>query len=497
MTISKLPSTSAIDILQELSLFEHVNGVPKIDRKMVDSFQKRTLSFSWVNMATTHLPISKLYTILQTIPLLSVPRTAHLGNWNDLMHGCIGRNNANTVVCRERKVGYPFLYEFTQTEDDALKQGDTIYQPGSVIEGGKRRTLQLFTWDGTQFVERSRDKAYFMPFVMTPFEGELIPLTRVHRLRCLELRDIPFQFASDLIYAQRNLIKAVLTVLIEEAMSQPDPAHGLIRIIDRSATLDGSLLRGNIRVEGKGFHIGDSFYSSTNELVDAVMLPYQAAANPNSFFAHMASIPHTLPVLSKTMIPLFYSILNTHYPNCTVERATMTQPCNPHFEWGANGMAGYWPKKFGWFPREARYARTIHQTIINHFSEIDPIFFVLLPSSIFLLWPNSAYPQDQEPVARLIQMIHEKTDSLLQKDSQYLVQVTDEIVQQWADQEGCSLSAYFIKRFGGKPTQSVPSALPVGSTSLEPAGFAALTIQQASLIVGALYESLASLCKRA
>lgn len=491
MTLSTPLYKSATDLLRELGLFERVNGVAKLDDKTMEAFRQRTFAFGWVNMATTHLPISKLYTILQTTPHLAAPRTAHLGNWDDIIRGRIGKNNANTVICAEKGLGYPLLYEFTQTEDTALKQGDMIYVPGSLIEGGQREVLQLFTWDGTQYVERSREKPYFMPFVLTPVEGELVPLTSVHRQRCLRHSNVPFHFASATIYPQQKLVKEILHVLIEEATRKPDPTQGLLRIIDRCATLDGDLTRGNIRVADKGYHIGEMFYQTTDELVEAVMLPYQAAADPTSFFAQMGSMPHTMPVLSKTLVPLLYSILNTHYPNCTVERDLMTRPCNPHFEWGANGMAGYWPKKFGWFPREARYARNIHQTIIKHFPEIDPIFFALLPSSIFLLWPNSAYPEDVEPVNQLIQEVHEQTDALLQQDTQNLLQKVDQIVERWTDRSGQSLSPYYVKRFSGKPSRPVPAALPEESRSLEPAGFADLTIQQASLIVGALYECLA------
>ncbi|QBD76786.1 hypothetical protein EPA93_12540 [Ktedonosporobacter rubrisoli] len=492
ITKSITPALSATDLLRELSLFEQVNGVAKIDKKLLESFAKRTTSFSWVNMAMTHLPVGRLIRLLQETPHLLAPRTAHIGNWEDILQGRIGKNNSNTVVCSQLRIGEPLLYEFTQTEDSTLKQGDSIYLPGSLVQAGKRQELPLFTWNGQQFVRRTREKALFTPFVMTEQEGSLVPLTQVHYERALAHPDIHFRFASDIIVKHRQLVEDILSVLIEEATHSKEPEHALVRIIDRVATLDGELQRQHVRIEHGGYRVGESFYPHICDLVAALMLPYYAATRSEYFFANMQALPQAMPVLSKTMIPLLYSILNTHYAVEISEenRGLLNQPCNPHLEWGANGSAGYWPKKSGWFPREARYARAIHQTLLKHFAKIDPIFFVLLPSSIFLLWPNSAYPQDLPLIEQLLRAVHQRTDQLLRKDSQIIMHEIDRVVAEWATQVGGALSPYLRKRFGAAVAQAVPAALPQGSLSLEPSGFAELSMQQASLIVGTLYETL-------
>jgi hypothetical protein len=472
----------ALEILQKFGLFERFQERARLDERKIEEYRQRSSAFDWVNMATIPLTIARLLEVLRQTSCLVPPRTGHLGNWSDIITGHIGPRNDNTVICSEQKLGYPLLLDFNQTEDLTLQKGDLTYLPGSIVERGKREELPLFTWNGTQFVERTREDPLFVPFVLTPVEGQLLPLTQIQRRRYSKHENIPFRFFSSIVCQKQQLIKEILTVLIAEAHTQQE----LVQIVDRAVTLDGHMLRSAIHVEGTGYRVAQSWYKDACSLVDAILLPYQAAANPESFFHAISALPEALPLLASSFGLLLFAILHTHYPGCAIERSTMTRPCNPHVHWGALDMAGYPPKKRGYYPKKVPYARSVHKKLVTHFPEIDPIFFILLPSSIFLLWPSDAYPEDLALIEQLIHAVHQTTDSLLGAH-EALAHEIDRQVRLWLPQ--AHLSAHFLLRFTGKPKILVLDAMPVQSKALEPEGFASLTLQQASLLVGSLYES--------
>ena len=127
------------------------------------------------------LPIGDFLNQLQSNPEILPPRTGHLGNWNSILDGQGKALDFNRMIS-ENKWGYPLIYAFTRTESigaDA-ETGDTIYRPGHVLLNGKMEALELYTWNGQEFVLRDRRESYFCPFVLAKFEGELQPLSQIH-----------------------------------------------------------------------------------------------------------------------------------------------------------------------------------------------------------------------------------------------------------------------------------------------------------------------------
>jgi hypothetical protein len=475
------------NILQELDLHESyqadVSG---------NETRKSPLVFSWVNMANRSLTIANLFKVIRTSPNLMPPRTGHIGNWSDIINGYIGQRNDNTIICKEQKLGYPLLFDLTQTEDEQLKKGDVTYLPGSIVQQGKHEKLQLFTWEGTQFVERTREHPLFVPFVLASREDKLAPLIQIHKEGYCKFDDVHFQIFSSIIYQKRNFIKEILSVLVEEIRLGMNPRNELARIVDRIVMLDGQVLRGTINIEGRGFIVGRTQYKNTNSFVDAILLPYIAASKPEEFFPFINNAPKEIPLLSNHFIVLLTAILHTDYPEQD-EYSVITQPpCNVHIQWGGIAMAGYPPKNSGYFSsREVRYLRNIHKQIIRHFNEIDPIFFILLPSSIFLLWPSTTHMHDVELVEQLIDLVHQNTDNHLELELVY--SEIERLVKLWTSQAQQKLSTFFISRFSGKPPVLAIDKLPRKSGSIEPKGFSTLTFQQASMIVGALFDSFSPL----
>ena len=228
------------------------------------------------------------------------------------------------------------------------------------------------------------------------------------------------------------LIRAILSVLLEEAASLDNSRRSFQCLLSHQASLDGRIARCDRQREACGYRMGDVFYASTDELVDAAMLPFLAATEPERFFAQVPDLPRQLPVMSCLLVSMLSAFLSTHYPGGQIDRPTMTQPFNPHFHWGARDMAGYPPRRKGYFAERstAKSCRKICETIVDRFAEIDPVLFVLLPVSIFMLCPWDAYPADRELVSGLIQDVRQATDGLAGQPEPMLAAV-DGVVQSW------------------------------------------------------------------
>ncbi len=481
-----IASINSLDILQELDLMGYYQEEMRMNGKKQYQF-----SFSSVNMAEQPILIEELFKIIRSTPHLMPPRTGHIGNWNDILEGYISHRNDNTVICNEQKLGYPLIYDLTQTEDELMQNGDLTYLPGSIVEQGKRTKLSLYTWDGTNFVERTREHPLFVPFVLTNIDGKLLPLTQVHRERLGKYKDINFQMYSSIIFNKKELVKQILIALIDDMLTKDNPEHELKFIIDRFVTLDGQMYRSTLNIINKCFNVGNTTYEDTSAFVDAILYPYEAAAAPEAFFSTIHTMPENIPLLSNHLSIIFSSIFHSHFPGYEAEYSMIPQPCYAPIQWGGIVMAGYPPANAGYFSRQIRYIRSIYKQIIRHFENLSPIFYILLPSSIFLLWPSDACKKDVELVGQLIDRIVKKSELLSEMPK---VELYSEIKQQvvlWLCQVQQQLSDAFIGRFTG----NVPSALavngvPLKSRSLEPEGFSRLTVQQAAMLVSALFETL-------
>jgi hypothetical protein len=481
------PAFRPAELLAELGIFQ---GMARraVDR-LLGEIERRERAFEWFHMGTSSLPIGSLIRTLESLPEMRAPRTGHLGNWEDIVLGRAGTLDYNQVICCQWKLGQALVYDFNQTEDASLAQGDWVYLPGSLVREGKRTLLPLQTWDGGRFAERSREQPLFTPYVRTADGGGPVPLSRFHRRTLERLPGLPFRTYSDLILSREPLVREILRRLAAWAREQENPAQALELVFDRSVALDGVVRRGVLAVEGGGFRVGEGFYPDVDALVEAALVPIRAASRPESFFAEIAGMPWEVPLASSLLMEALTAILEAHYPEGGGGPETR-KPCNVHLHWGAIGMAGYPPRRKGYFSGQVKHLRKLCRVLVDQIPEIDPIYFVLLPASPFMLLPSSAHPADAECLEALLDRVHAETDGLLGSGSHRLGPTIDSVVREWLDGEGERLSSYFLYRFSARRSVYNEVDLPETGEPLEPRGFRSLALRQATTVIGAIKQAV-------
>ena len=125
-------------------------------------------------------------------------------------------------------------------------------------------------------------------------------------------------------------------------------------------------------------------------------------------------------------------------------------------------------------------------TLVEQFPTVQPVCFVLLPATVFMLCPTSAHPGDAELLAKLFRRVRDASGcgNAIEPAAQQSIETA---VMSWSETAGQQLSGYFRSRFGPRRGGLLSGDL-VESQPLEPEGFRDLTLRQASAIVGALYE---------
>jgi Family of unknown function (DUF6025) len=395
----------------------------------------------------------------------------------------------NKAIC-SKGYGYPLIYCFNQTETADMQNGDCVYLPGSLIERDVRVELPLYTWNGERFVERNRENPLFTPFVLTKWNGQFIPLIQLHKNRLKQYQGMHFKFESSVVKENEFAIKRMLYELLDDARHQENPRSFFQDLLSHQVTLDGRMYRTDLICEGEGFRLGDASYENLNELVEAAMIPFQAVNEPEKFFNRISSIPKSMPLISNVVMRIFSSIFCTHYPEVNIDRSLMTMPFNPHFHWGARDMAGYPPKRRGYFTSRSkiRSYKRFCSTIINKFANVDPILIVMIPAVVFSLCPADVHEKDSELLAKLFAEVKNATDHLSGQPDQMMLEV-EHITRQWLNKARPSISNYWMNRFNPRSGILHDERVHEFSIPVEPDGFRELTFQQACMIVGVLMES--------
>src|SRR5688572_21896525 len=99
-------SRTPLEIVEELGLSNRID---------VEALAARRCSYDSIHFGLHHVPIGSLITLIQDEPFLRPPRTAHIGNWEDIAKGRAGAMDFNKVICKWN-LGYPLIYPFTKTE---------------------------------------------------------------------------------------------------------------------------------------------------------------------------------------------------------------------------------------------------------------------------------------------------------------------------------------------------------------------------------------------
>jgi hypothetical protein len=463
---------------------------PALSRRRLDALATRELPFEWVHMGTSLCTVATLESVIRQHPTIAPPRSGHVGNWTDIADGRSGAIDYNKIICQQTALGVPLIYEFTMTEDEGLQNGDSIYLPGSYVCGGRRDILPLYSWNGSDFMLRDRATPRLLPFVLTPDHGRLASLVAYHQLRNANLSDYRFRSQAGLILENESRLRDILLSLIASAFRQPEPGKALGLVFDRIAWCDGSVRRASWSVQGAACQSGTAAFADARALVEAALLSFVAATEPDTVVAEISRFERPMPLCSSPLVSLLLAVFNSHFQPGHVPAAHELLPFNVHMHWGAIGMAGYPPRRSGHFADHARYSRKLYQTVMGEFHDLAPIYFVLLPAAIYLLWPQEHCPNDVELVAALIREVRLTTDPLVEKTN-ILPDEVGRVVQRWLERERHNLSEYFLNRFVSRRSVFNDIELPPPGQSIRPPGFDDLTLRQASMLIGALFDHAA------
>ncbi len=456
------------DILDELGLRTAADA---------DALAAGAKSFVPVHTGTQDLRIGTLLDVLHRHPDLVPPRTGHLGNWEDIALGRSGPMDFNTAICGGGH-GYPLIYGFTRTEAES-EGGDEAYQPGSLIEQGKRDTLTLHTWDGRRFVRRDRGRPLFCPLTQAEVDGALVPLVDLHWRRMRRIPGYRFRQWAAVLVDHAPLVTDMLTLLIEQADAGVKKGTRLPELISQSVRLDGEVGRCDLVREGSQYLLDGHPYPSARALAEAAMVLVRALVEPAAFFEQLPGLPPVLPVMSLQLTNVLFGLLDTHHPDRPA--GAPETPFITHLHWGARAMAGCPPRRGGYLSRRStvRSLRAVATPLVRHFDEANPVAFVLLPAQSFMLCPPSTAPADAELLAGLF-----KTVLAAGPDGSY------DATLGWLTEHADRLSPYLRGRF--KDGSGVPAdgASRDPAVPVEPDGFRELTFRQACGAVAAFEEVL-------
>ncbi|MFC9126049.1 DUF6025 family protein [Streptomyces sp. NPDC057099] len=441
-----------------------------------DALTAGTKTFVPVHVGTHDVTIGAVLDALAADPALLPPRTGHLGNWEDIAAGRSGPMDFNTAICGGGH-GYPLIYGFTRTEA-ATEGGDEAYQPGSLIERGKRHTLPLHTWDGARFVRRDRSKPLFCPLVQAEMDGQLVPLVELHRQRMSALPGYPFRHWAAILTDRAPLVTDLLTLLLEQAAAQ-GRNQAFAELISQAVHLDGEVSRCDLRPDGTGYVLDGHRYPSARALAEAVMLTVRALVEPADFFARMRDLPPVLPVMSLQLTNVLFALLDVHHPDAPA--GPPESPFITHLHWGARAMAGCPPRRGGYLSRRStvRSLRAITDPLVRHFDEAAPVAFVLLPAQAFMLCPPSTAPDDVELLAELFRGVRAAGP-----------EAAYDTTLAWLDSHRDRLSEYLRGRFRSGSGVPADNTLREAAVPVEPEGFRELTFRQACGAVAAFEEVL-------
>ncbi|MFG2528935.1 DUF6025 family protein [Streptomyces sp. NPDC048516] len=434
-------------------------------------------TFVPVHVGTHDVRIGTLLDLLRRHEGLLPPRTGHLGNWEDIALGRSGPMDFNTAICGEG-YGYPLIYGFTRTEADT-EGGDEAYQPGSLIEQGKRHMLGLYTWDGQGFARRDRSRPLFCPLTLAEADGELVPLVELHWRRMLAIPGYRFKQWAAALVDNGPLVVDMLCLLLEQADSKLKQSPRLSELISHAARLDGEVGRCELQRDGTGYVLEGHRYPSARALAEAVLLTVRALVEPRWFFDQLRHVPPVLPVMSLQLTNVLFGLLDMHHPDRPA--GAPESPFITHLHWGARAMAGCPPRRGGYLARRStvRSLRAITTSLVQNFDEANPLCFVLLPAQIFMLCPPSMSTGDPEVLAKLFETV-----LAAGPDDSYATTLT------WLSTHRDRLSEYVRARFKSGSGVRVGGTPRDPSVPVKPEGFADMTFRQACGVVAAFEEVL-------
>ncbi|MER6029824.1 DUF6025 family protein [Streptomyces sp. NPDC001851] len=446
---------------------------------------RRTLD--WAHLGKCDIVLADLVSLIRSAGDHTPPRTGHLGDWTDISLGRSGLLDYNTTICSEFGVGSPLLFDTTSTETEAMDQGDTIYLPGSTVRDGKASQLPLLVRDSAGLHSASRTRSWFSPFVLTDTDGRVELLSDLHRRRNTGLT-MPLDYVSRRLFAEGDRLRTLMTTALEAARRDTKRRNTLTSSLFAGLVgTDGAPREGGVRCTESGYAIGDGGEGagevSLPDLVELTLLPFSTLNDPQARQRHVTGEgfrEQVVPMLSN----MFLTILMVQ---ARVHAAPGSTPAgfDEHLHWGAIGMAGFPPRKKGYFEGSEYPRRT--RPFFEHAHDVGqalPALFLVAPAVLFALLPRRSNLVDVELVDDLCRTVRVAAGG--ESNIFRQAELIERTVEQWYETRGEQLSAFYRGQFNGRRSLSGGSEAPADPRVVVGDEFARLTCRQASLIVGAL-----------
>lgn len=420
--------------------------------------------------------------VLTAVGQLAPPavRSGHLGNWQEIWAGRVGLVDYNRYICRDLQLGVPLLHAHTFTETADLVEGDTIYLPAGKVEGGRYRRSPILVKVGTAFREVAPDESVCCAFAYVKTDDGVRPLlaARSHEFAGIAgATTIP-----TLLTAHPDLLERALLALVNEALADGS-ALALDHVLGSSVDLQGR--RGGApRRVGNEFVVEETTYRTAGHLVAAAIEGLRCGSLDH-LDMHAQSRPagHHLPLLGATAI----LGLVAHWDRLAMGGGT-------HAHWGAISMSGYPPMAGGYFGRRAnrRTLRAIAEVLEQLPEFTSAVRFALLPAPLLSLLAPVDFDNDVAAVEELAHTVRATTNPPTADPTDALAAITG-VVRSWVGTHEPLLSDYYRNRFGRKRSvYNGSDMLPVDGRPAALGSIGELTMQQASMVVGALVEALAA-----
>lgn len=433
----------------------------------------RETGFAWNHLGNSTVPLDQVPGTLLTAGVRP-PRTGHIGDWRDIWAGRSTVLDYNAVVCRDVDAGYPLLYDLTQTETAALDAGDTLFQPGALFHDGRRETLNLLRWSDGGFVPHDGSTPLFVPFTAVEYGGRRLPLAALHRDRNGTAHGL--RYHSDLLLHHRGRYRELLLCLIDAA----EDDRRLGAVFNRVASKDGRLERRPVTRNGRGFRAGDQYYPDAEALVDASLIPAEAATRQGGLADLLKCTPQEVPLVSVEVVALCHAFLGAHR---SPPGPSETGAAEVHVHWGALAMAGAPPRRRGYFGKQVKAVRWMYDAVVAALPWTSPVYFVLAPVAPYFLWLPETDQSSREALGELVRRTRHAVARWPDR-LDLMVPAFDQVLESWI-LEG-HLSPDLSRRFQWADRESPHPADcdPVRLAPVDAAG--RLTVQQACLLVGGL-----------
>ncbi|MEU0520687.1 DUF6025 family protein [Streptosporangium sp. NPDC006007] len=453
-------------------------------RAAIGNLESGRRVLDWIHLGKCDILLEDLISIIRSTAGHAPPRTGHLGDWTDISLSRSGLLDYNATICAEFGVGSPLLFDTTGTETGTLEQGDTIYLPGSTVQDGTASPLPLLVRDAAGLRTAPRTRSWFSPFVLTDADGPVELLSDLHRRRNATL-DMPLDYVSRRLSAEGDRLRDLMMTALEAARRDPRRRETLTSSLFAGLVrTDAAPCEGAVRCTDSGYSVG-GIEVSLDKLVDLALLPFHTLNDPRARAGHLSGEgfrEQVVPMLSNMFLTILMVQARVH-----ATRGTRPTGFDEHLHWGAIGMAGFPPRKKGYFegseyPRRSRpFFDHAHAT-----GRASRVLFLVAPAVLFALLPRVSNPVDVELIDDLCRTVRIAADA--DSNAFRQVEIIERTVKEWHETHGARLSAFYRGQFNGRRSLTGRSEAPADSGVVVGDEFLRLTCRQASLIVGVLNQ---------